>query len=77
MWTLVRCLFVFTCALVFTPLVIPPAESTPYFLGLPYTLWVGLGLSFLLMILIIVGAVSSASHLANSAAAEEGSESEK
>lgn len=35
----------------FSPLVIPQGESSPYLLGVPYTMWMGLLVSVLYVIL--------------------------
>jgi hypothetical protein len=40
---------------IFSPLVIPAHESQPFFLGMPYTLWTGILVSFILLALTIVG----------------------
>jgi len=41
--------------LIFTPLVIPAEKADPYLLGMPYTMWVGLLVSFVLLALTIFG----------------------
>ncbi|MCY3624948.1 MAG: hypothetical protein OXH71_05335 [Candidatus Dadabacteria bacterium] len=40
-------------ALSFTPLVIPYGVAEPYFLGLPRTLWAGLGISLAIYVLLV------------------------
>lgn len=39
----------------FTPLVIPEGRSTPTLVGLPYTLWVGVLVSLVFVVLTFVG----------------------
>ena len=41
-------------AVSFTPLVIPYGVTEPYFLGLPRTLWAGLGISLSIYLLLIL-----------------------
>lgn len=41
--------------LVFTPLVIPAGKYNPELFGLPYTLWVGMGVYLVFLILIWTG----------------------
>jgi hypothetical protein len=41
--------------LIFTPLVVPANKSLPFVLGMPYTLWMGLAASFVLLMLTIFG----------------------
>lgn len=43
--------------LTFTPLVTPPHQADPFFLGMPYTLWVGIILSLVLLFLTVLGSL--------------------
>lgn len=44
-------LAVLLCVVTFSPLVIPPNETKPYLLGIPYTMWMGFLVSVLFVIL--------------------------
>ena len=46
-------------ALSFTPLVIPYGVAEPYFLGLPRTLWAGLGISLCIYVLLVLAMLTS------------------
>lgn len=39
----------------FSPLVIAPGKIDPFLFGLPYTLWVGIVLTILLVIITLIG----------------------
>lgn len=41
--------------LAFSPLVIPQGVSKPEFLGMPYTLWMGMLVSILLVVMTFIG----------------------
>jgi len=43
--------------LIFTPLVIPVGKSDPFLLGMPYTLWMGILVSLILLGLTIIGSL--------------------
>ena len=55
LWTICRVAVLLIVILIFTPLVIPAHVSEPAFLGMPYTLWMGLVVSFLMLALTIFG----------------------
>ena len=46
-------------ALSFTPLVIPYGVTEPYFLGLPRTLWAGLGISLSIYVLLVLAMLTA------------------
>lgn len=46
-------------AVSFTPLVIPYGVTEPYFLGLPRTLWAGLGISLSIYVLLVLAMLTS------------------
>ncbi len=48
-WTLCKIAVVILIILTFTPLVTPSGIHKPAFMGLPYTLWVGILEAFLLV----------------------------
>jgi hypothetical protein len=51
------CVGAIVCSLfTFTPLVIPAGQHTPMLLGLPFTLWSGIGVAFALVLLTLAGA---------------------
>ncbi len=54
-WTLSRLAVLVIVVIIFTPLVIPSGKSDPFLLGMPYTLWMGLLISFVLLGLTIIG----------------------
>ncbi len=43
--------------LTFTPLITPDHKIEPKFLGMPYTLWVSILTTFILLIIIIIGSL--------------------
>ena len=49
-------------AVSFTPLVIPYGVAEPYFLGLPRTLWAGLGISLSIYVLLVLAMLTSSSQ---------------
>lgn len=55
LWNFVRIGVIILSILIFTPLVIPKNEYKPEFLGLPYTLWVGILAYFGYVALIMIG----------------------
>ena len=55
LWTLCRIAVFVMVILIFTPLVVPANKSLPLVLGMPYTLWMGLVVSFVLLALTIFG----------------------
>ena len=61
-WLIIRVIAVLICLLTFTPLVISPNNTAPYFLGIPYTLWAGIAISISLIVLITLGAIFSPSN---------------
>ncbi|WP_339711518.1 hypothetical protein [uncultured Kriegella sp.] len=50
LWVL-DCLALLTFIATFTPLVIPENETAPFFMGLPYTMWMGLLVSIIFVVL--------------------------
>ena len=46
-------------AVSFTPLVMPYGVAEPYFLGLPRTLWAGLGISLSIYVLLVLAMLTS------------------
>ncbi|NQV35397.1 MAG: hypothetical protein HQ515_22070 [Phycisphaeraceae bacterium] len=54
-WTLCIVGIVTLCVLSFTPLVIPAHESTPMFLGVPRTLWLGILVYVAMVVLTWIG----------------------
>jgi uncharacterized membrane protein len=55
LWTLARLGVIILSILIFTPLVIPKNEFRPEFMGMPYTLWVGILAYFGYVALIMIG----------------------
>lgn len=43
--------------LTFTPVIIPAGVDSPYFMGMPYTLWAGILLSFLFLVVTVLGSL--------------------
>lgn len=54
-WKVLCTIVIVICILGFTPLVIPYGRYQPMFLGIPYTLWVGILINILFVLLIIFG----------------------
>ena len=54
-WKLCVALVVILSALTFTPLVIPAGQFQPELFGIPYTLWVSILLTILLVLLTYIG----------------------
>ncbi len=54
-WKLCVALAVILSALTFTPLVIPAGQFQPELFGMPYTLWVSISLTILLVLLTYIG----------------------
>ena len=55
-WSL--CFIAFICVvLIFTPVVMPPKVYKPIFLGLPYTMWMGILWSILLVMLTYIATI--------------------
>ena len=54
-WLIVRILFVITVLLTFTPLITPYNKISPQLFGMPYTLWMGILQSIVLVILTWIG----------------------
>ncbi|MCB0668331.1 MAG: hypothetical protein KDC80_21040 [Saprospiraceae bacterium] len=57
LWTFCRLAVALIVILIFTPLVIPAHQSDPFLLGMPYSLWMGLLVSFVLLALTILGSL--------------------
>jgi hypothetical protein len=55
LWNFVRIGVIILSILIFTPLVIPKNEYKPEYMGLPYTLWVGILAYFGYVVLIMIG----------------------
>ena len=55
LWMFARLGVIILSILIFTPLVIPKNEFRPEFMGLPYTLWVGILAYFGYVALIMIG----------------------
>ncbi len=55
LWNLCRIAVAVVTVIVFTPLVIPSGESEPFLFGMPYTMWMGLLVSFVLLALTVLG----------------------
>ncbi len=56
-WTLCRVAVLILVILTFTPLFTPQNQADPFLWGMPYTLWMGLILSFLLLALTVLGSL--------------------
>jgi uncharacterized membrane protein len=54
-WTLCCLAVIIIAALTLTPLVIPIETFKPEFLGMPYTLWMGIAVSLLLWLITYIG----------------------
>ena len=54
-WRIICGIVIVVSALCFTPLVIPVGEAEPFFMGLPYTLWVGMLAAFFLVFMTYLG----------------------
>lgn len=54
-WRITCALVVLFTILAFSPLVIPNGKFQPEFLGMPYTLWMGILVSLILVTLTYVG----------------------
>ena len=54
-WKVCVVLVIILSALTFTPLVIPAGRFQPEFFGMPYTLWVSILLTVLLVLLTYIG----------------------
>jgi len=54
-WLIIKAMMVIISISVFTPIVTPHGVFTPDLFGMPYTLWVGMLVYILLVILIILG----------------------
>lgn len=54
-WRLTCILVVLFTVIAFSPLVIPPGKFEPKLFGMPYTLWMGIGVSLILVVLTFVG----------------------
>lgn len=48
-WKVCRILVVVSIFLTFSPLITPSGKHDPFFLGMPYTLWVGILEAFILV----------------------------
>ncbi|MEN8116698.1 MAG: hypothetical protein ABFS16_06940 [Bacteroidota bacterium] len=59
-WIVVQLAIVVIAVLIFTPLIIPEGQSSPELFGLPYTLWTGIIVYFILVTLNFIGARSHA-----------------
>ncbi|WP_247234152.1 hypothetical protein [Telluribacter sp. SYSU D00476] len=55
-WKLTCWLAALLLAATFTPLVIPVGQSQPSLFSLPYTLWTGILISVLFVVLVFIGA---------------------
>ena len=58
-WTFFGVAVSILAAVSFTPLVIPYGVAEPYFLGLPRTLWAGLGISLSIYVLLVLAMLMS------------------
>jgi len=54
-WKLLRVLFVITILLTFTPVITPRGKIHPELFGMPYTLWISILQSVLLVVLTFIG----------------------
>ncbi len=55
-WTVIKLATVLLCVFAFSPFVISPAVYTPYILGMPFSLGIGIIISLCLIVLVILGA---------------------
>lgn len=55
MWRICCALVIITSILTFTPLVTPSGIYKPMLFGMPYTMWMGLVESFVLLLLTYIG----------------------
>ena len=56
-WTLIQAAAVVLTLIAFSPLVLNPQVHTPYILGMPYSLGLGVIISILFIVLVILGAI--------------------
>jgi len=54
-WKIIIALVILLSVLSFTPLVIPSGKNAPFLLGLPYTLWMGMLVAFIIVFLTFLG----------------------
>ena len=54
-WRLTCALVILAIIIAFSPLVIPNGKFQPELFGMPYTLWTGIGISIVLVVLTYVG----------------------
>ena len=54
-WKICVVVAIFLTAITFTPLVIPAGEYQPELFGMPYTLWVSILITILLVLLTFIG----------------------
>lgn len=55
-WTVIKVATVLLCVFAFSPFVLSPADHTPYIIGMPFSLGVGIIISLGLIVLVILGA---------------------
>jgi len=55
LWNLCRIAVAVVTVIIFTPLVIPAGQADPFLFGMPYTMWMGLVVSFVLLALTVLG----------------------
>jgi len=55
LWNLCRIAVAVVTVIIFTPLVIPSGQSEPFLFGMPYTMWMGLVVTFILLALTVLG----------------------
>ncbi len=57
LWLWCKITMIVLMVLTFTPLVIPQGRPGPFLLGMPYTLWMGILWSVILLAVIILGSI--------------------
>ncbi|MDH3709248.1 MAG: hypothetical protein OER04_05150 [Cyclobacteriaceae bacterium] len=55
LWTFCRIAVGVIVLITFTPLVTPPGIKEPFFMGMPYTLWLGITITLLIVALTWLG----------------------
>lgn len=56
-WKFCCAAVLFIAILTFTPLVTPDHQFEPKLFGIPYTLWVGFLITFILLFIVIIGSL--------------------